>query len=376
MTSPSAVKPNLLTSPQTWRILSVVIFFGILVCTLWPFSPFPANKAAWVSGSPGIDFRIPSVAFTKAPLTFERAEPGNSSTLELLVQPAGVGFGGAILNVYTRSAPKHFTVRQWRDGLLVTHDLDVQGQFHRQKFDVDHAFKAGKTILVTISSGTNGTRVYLDGKVARDFPKFVITRQELSGELTLGNSATDYEPWSGKLKGLAIYSKELSDVEAAEHYQGWMSSTSQPDLEGAITRYAFTEGQGAVVHNEISAEPDLLIPTAFQIPHKFLLKSSLREYRDDGKFQKDFIVNVIGFIPLGFLLCGYWTLTRNSRFAFICAVLSCGTFSFLIEFTQFFIPNRGSGWTDVISNSLGGLIGAVLAQAFLKWTELWQKEPS
>jgi len=370
------VKPNLLNSPQTWRTLSVVIFIGILICTLWPFNPFPANKTDWVSGSPGIDFRIPGVALTRDPLTFERAEPGNSSTLELLLQPAGVGFGGAILNVYTRSAPKHFTVRQWRDGLLVTHDLDLQGHFRRQKFDVDHAFKAGKTILVTISSGTNGTRVYLDGKLARDFPKFVITRQELSGELAMGNSATDYEPWPGKLKGFAVYSRELTDVEAAQHYQAWMSSASQPDLEGAVARYAFTEGQGAVAHNEISAEPDLLIPTAFQIPHKFLLKSPLREYRDDGKFHKDFIVNVIGFIPLGFLLGGYWTLTKNPRFALFCAVLSCGTFSFFIEFTQAFIPSRGSGWTDVISNSLGGLVGAILAQTFLRWIELGQKEAS
>ena len=258
--------------------------------------------------------------------------------------------------------------------MLVTHDLDVQGQFHRQKFDVDHAFQAGKTILVTISSGTKGTRVYLNGKLARDFPKFVITRQELSGQLVLGNSATDYEPWSGKLKGFAVYSRELTDVEAAEHYHNWISSTSQPDLEGAVALYAFSEGQGAVAHNEITAEPDLQIPAAFQIPHKFLLKSSLLEYRDDGQFPKDFIVNVIGFIPLGFLLCGYWTLTKNPRFAFICVVLSCGTFSFLIEFTQFFIPNRGSGWTDVISNTLGGIVGAILAQAWLKFAALWHKE--
>ena len=77
---------------------------------------------------------------------------------------------------------------------------------------------------------------------------------------------------------------------------------------------------------------------------------------------------------MGFLLCGYWTLTKNPRFAFVGAVLFCATFSFSIEVAQAFIPNRGSGWTDVISNSLGGIVGAVLAQAWFKLSQIWQKK--
>jgi VanZ family protein len=366
------VKHTFLASPRVWGLLSLAIFFGILFCTLWPFKLSPGNNARWHE-SGGIDFGPGSIAFTTAPLTFGPAQPEGNCTLEVLARPVNVYSEGTILGVYSRQNPKQFVVRQWHDGLLVTHDLAAQG-LKRQKLDVNHAFQAGKPTLVTITSGANGTVIFLNGKEARKFSRFFMTRQELSGQLVFGNSATDYAPWGGELRGVAVYSRELTPAEVLEHYEGWMGANSQGDLREAVVRYDFARATGSQFPNEAGGGPVVQIPKIFTIPGKVMLKSPRQEYKDDGQFANDFLVNVIGFIPLGFLLCGYWTLTKSPRFAFMCAALSCGTFSFLIEVTQTFIPKRGSGWTDVISNSLGGILGAILAQAWFKWSGLRQNQ--
>ena len=54
-------------------------------------------------------------------------------------------------------------VRQWTDGLLVSRSELVAGyKAKTQKFDVDHAFQAGKLLLITMTSGPNGTSIYLE----------------------------------------------------------------------------------------------------------------------------------------------------------------------------------------------------------------------
>jgi glycopeptide antibiotics resistance protein len=43
-------------------------------------------------------------------------------------------------------------------------------------------------------------------------------------------------------------------------------------------------------------------------------------------------------------------------------VLACGFLSTGIEILQYYIPRRSSGMTDIVTNTVGGLIGAMLLQ--------------
>jgi glycopeptide antibiotics resistance protein len=76
----------------------------------------------------------------------------------------------------------------------------------------------------------------------------------------------------------------------------------------------------------------------------------------------DVLLNIPGFIPLGFILCVYLSLVRTPWNAILSAALAGGILSFVIEVLQAYIPQRISGTTDIITNTLGTVLGAVLTR--------------
>ena len=77
----------------------------------------------------------------------------------------------------------------------------------------------------------------------------------------------------------------------------------------------------------------------------------------------DVIANVIGYMPLGFLatLAAYPVLRRRYAFAFafICSML----LSFTLELLQLYLPTRTSSNLDLLANTAGGTLGALIALA-------------
>lgn len=347
------------------RILSAAAIIAMLVATLWPFNPFPTNRVHWIPGTNGIEFDGAGLVVSNGPLTVKENQAIEFCTLELFLQPASIESVYTILGSYTPHDPKQFLVRQFKDGLLVTHDATVEHDKTKTiKFDVDHAFRPGRIVLVTISSGPSGTTVYLDGQPAESFPRFKIARTELSGEIVLGTSPVTYHPWRGEIRGLAVYSKQLRAEDVFRHYQDWTDPGKHPpDLDGAIARYAFTEAGSREVRNEVASGPNLEIPSTFSVPHKGLLLSPMKEFKADWNYAVDVGMNIAGFIPLGLVVCSYLAWTGSPWKAMLYTVIACGTLSFMIEVLQYYIPRRGSGITDIITNTLGAALGAVIAHS-------------
>jgi VanZ family protein len=77
----------------------------------------------------------------------------------------------------------------------------------------------------------------------------------------------------------------------------------------------------------------------------------------------DLVVNVLGYIPLGFLavLAAYPRLRGLAAFAFgfACLVLT----SFALESLQLYLPTRTSSNLDLLANTAGGALGALAALA-------------
>jgi hypothetical protein len=357
-----------LTAIQEKTLLAVlcgIATAAILFATLWPFNPFPPNRVNWLPNGNGLNFGGPGIALSRTDLRADSAIPGDSCSLELLLRPASNDLSTTILSFYTPRDAQQFAVRQWTDSLLVTRDVLTAGnKLKRIKLDVDRIFPLGKLTLLTMTFGPEGTVVYLDGRHEGTFPKFAMTRNDLSGQILLGASPVDNQPWPGEIHGLAVYAKTLTPAEVARHYANWIDPRAgeSTDLDRAITRYAFDEHSGNKIHNTVPSGPNLEIPSYFQIPHKAMLKVAWKEFEVTKFYAIDLLENVVGFVPLGFIFGAYFLLGRNRGRAILYATLAGGLLSFVVELLQAYIPQRVSGTTDIITNTLGTFLGAMLAR--------------
>jgi VanZ family protein len=74
----------------------------------------------------------------------------------------------------------------------------------------------------------------------------------------------------------------------------------------------------------------------------------------------DAFLNVLLFVPFGFGLAEILRARGKSRLTRLSVALLAGALlSYTVEFLQFFIPFRDSGWEDVITNSTGSLAGFI-----------------
>jgi VanZ family protein len=72
----------------------------------------------------------------------------------------------------------------------------------------------------------------------------------------------------------------------------------------------------------------------------------------------DVFLNVLLFVPYGFGIAHRLRQWGRSKAAtFILALAAGAALSYLVEVLQFYIPQRDSGWGDVITNSTGSVVG-------------------
>ncbi|MGA8492033.1 MAG: LamG-like jellyroll fold domain-containing protein [Terriglobales bacterium] len=136
------------------------------------------------------------------------------------------------------------------------------------KLYIGHVFCENKQVFVAIASSTQGTAVYVNGDLVRTSPQFELSSTELSGQPIVGTDALADNGWQGKLKGLAIYNRELTAAEVLQHYDAWTTNqNAEIKNEDPVVLYLFNEGIGNVVHNQMNSGTDLRIPEHYFVLH-------------------------------------------------------------------------------------------------------------
>jgi hypothetical protein len=347
------------------RLLGAICFLvlsGILVAGLWPFHA-PNNNVNWLADGSGLLFgRYGSVLSSSA----FKANPSREAlpcSLEVWLKPS-LDDSGTFLAFYW---PEQTVVpfRLWQShsylGIQQT-SLDQLHHAQRTKVYGADVFRRGKPVFITVSSGAAGTTVYMDGKLARQAPDLKLSSHDFTGQLVLGNGPMGSNPWSGQLKGLAIYDRELTGSEASQHYANWTmnAQTNLAKDKGLVALYLFNEGKGSVVHNELDAATDLLIPKRFFLLHQQFLESPWSEFRATWSYWANVGINVGGFIPLGFFFCWYFSSIRRLKRSVMVTIVLGFVVSLTIEVLQSFLPTRDSGMTDIITNTAGTVVGVML----------------
>jgi VanZ family protein len=340
-------------------LICISVLCGILVAGLVPFER-PRNAVTWLGSENGLRFGNYGTIWSSGTFETAGAQDEPSCSLEIWLQPGRTSASNTLLSFYTPENPQQFSVHQYRANLVLK--SVIQGDQHRtETIGIEGAFREIKRMFVTITSGAQKTSIYVDGTLAESFPRFRFGK-DCTGQLVIGTSPVRAERWSGQLLGLAIYERELTPAQVLQHHDTW-TTQGRPEVFGnehAMAVYLFNERAGNVVHNDVRPGIDLYIPERYSLLHQKFLEPFWKEFKPGRAYWKDILINIAGFIPLGFFFCAYWSSARPIKHAALTTVVLGLIVSLTIEILQSYLPTRGSGTTDLITNTFGTFLGVKL----------------
>jgi VanZ like family/Concanavalin A-like lectin/glucanases superfamily len=340
-------------------VLCFLVLCGILLAGLLPFRG-PRNGATWLVNQNGVRLAPHSTLVTSA--SFPTLDGGNAEacSIEMWLQPGLPRDSSVILSFSTPENPVQLTFHQYRSLLIV--ETRVPGGWRPAGIiGTDGLLHQGVLAFLTITSGPQQTAVYLNGALARTFPGSRIA-PECNGQLVLGTSPAVDTSWRGQLRGFALYGAELRAADVRRHYQTWTAdgSPALSDADRAVAIYLFNERSGGVVHNSMAGGIDLQIPARYTLVHQLFLQPFWHEFKWNSSYWKDVLINVVGFMPLGFFFYAFWSSVRPIQRPALTTLLLGFAVSLTIEVLQSFIPVRDSGTTDLITNTFGTFLGIQL----------------
>ncbi len=358
-----------LFSLKSLVILLGAVLIGILYFGLGPQSLGFPNGVEWLSDRPGIRFSEYGIAYTSPYVETELVGKDVTSnfTIEIVLAPAvldGDGFS-FVWVIHSGRDSDQLVMGQYRSWFIIMNGDDYNHSRKIKRISAIAALRPHEKHFVTITVGPEGSRIYIDGRLDK-------TKNDLSlkipvGDkvrLVVGNSISVKHSWRGDIFGMAIYPHTLSESEVALHFGKWTRSQnfSFAEKDNPSILYIFDEKTGTMAIDHSGGDRPLhILPTAKVLKRQFLVPP--RGGRNLKKWNiNDIVINLLGFIPLGFVLSA--TLDKiggifRKRTAFLTA-MACFAVSLFIETVQTTIPSRNSDLLDLVFNTAGGLIGAVV----------------
>jgi glycopeptide antibiotics resistance protein len=121
-----------------------------------------------------------------------------------------------------------------------------------------------------------------------------------------------------------------------------------------------SEASGSEIKDQLNRHT-LSMPNRFQMIQKVILEPPWKDFRWKFYYFEDIFMNLIGFIPFGFLT---FTLLKSKpksqRGASIFVIVLGFLISILIETIQVYLPSRDSQAMDVLANTFGTYLGIIL----------------
>jgi hypothetical protein len=359
-------------SGRVVAVLCAAAIGAILVAGLWPFDS-PRNRSAWVKNGKGLRFSEHGTAFSMS-LFPVSSRARDDASLEVWITPESVGTDSTILAFDSSMLPRlPFAIKQYKSAIAVQRaTVDQRGIRLRPWLKVNHVLKAGAGVLVSVTAGSQVSRIYVNGELRGTSSTLGLSGDDFAGELVVGNSTYD-DSWRGEIGGLAIYEEELKPALVKKHFERWAAGSAPVRVgeESPVAMYLFDEGGGNIVHNRSGNAPDIGIPARYSVLHPaFLHPSWDSDFRATGGWKRwgywqDVVVNVVGFLPFGFLLAAYCGGARPTSRSTILVALLGGLLSFMIEGLQRFLPTRDSSMDDLISNTIGTAMGALTYRSWI-----------
>ena len=349
--------------------LSVAVLFGVLFFGLWPRDFKFSNDVRWITEQPGIRFSGYGIAYTD-PIKelIKQGDSGeNGFSVEIVLKPAGYHEDGFhfILSLHNGKDSNQLLVGQWHSSIIVMNGDDYNHRRRTKRIAVKLAEMPSTTRFVTITTGKDGTSIYLDGQNIRSQKDLTLKVSEGGkARLLLGNSVYGKHSWKGDVYGVAFYRYTLTDQDVAMHFDNWgkhrnflFAMKNKP-----VVLYLFDEKGDKRAFDHAGGNYDLNIPSRMKILDKKILSLTREQLNFDSGFILDIIINFAGFIPLGFVLIATFVNVGGSlkKYGILITVVLCFTISLAIETLQAWIPSRSSDFLDLLFNTFGALLGVMI----------------
>ena len=345
-------------------ILCIAVLLVILTLGLWPFHA-PKNEVTWLRDQNGLRLGDHGTVMSAGALDGQESGVPQPCSIELSLQPAD-DYGGTVLTFYAPDNPIRLSVHQsLTDLMLQSGRPDSPGPARKQRIYFNDVFRQGRQVFLTITTGLQGTSVYLNGTLLKTARGFRLASADCTGRLIVGDGARQQDTWPGQVRGLAIYSSELAAPTVLRHYEAW-TQKGQADAdqnEQMVGLYLFDERAGHIVHNHAHSRADLFIPDTYTVLDEIFLEPFWDEFEMSWSYWKNILKNIVGFVPLGLCFCAYFAMVHKSKRAGLVTVIIGFAVSLTIEVLQGYLPSRDSGTTDLFTNTLGTWLGVVLFSA-------------
>ncbi|HLV33196.1 MAG TPA: VanZ family protein [Chitinispirillaceae bacterium] len=352
--------------PVFLMMILLILFVG-----LFPFNFREKNQACINTSKQLICFKKPSFALIS---------PIPEKLVQILNKPFTVQIRLKTFSLATRNVPHifsifnnnsdFFTIGQWKSGVLFQFNDIKTG--YKNKFGYKDAFKSEEPVMLTLCCSRNETVLFKNDKIVHRWNKpIVINNLSEAQGIILGNSSDGTGSWNGQIYEITFYDRFLSQNDITNHYQFQSSYQTNDSLFDDKTDKIFT------VSFDKSSSAILSIPQIFRPPVLSSFTPPWVDFRFNHSYISDVIVNLLGFIPFGALLCYLLFIRMNSCVKSVAVSgLICAFISFTIEFLQIYLPFRSSQLSDLILNTLGGLIGSVvICLIIISYKDRLQSEP-
>lgn len=351
-------------------LILVVLFFG-----LRPKDFAFTNGANWISERPGIRFSKYGIAYTDpfvAPIE-EGISELNGFSIIIAFKPEGFYEEkfNFILSIHNGKNCDQLLVGQWRSYIIVMNGDDYSNKRKTPRIVANIFSPTPRITFLTVSTSNEGTKVYVDGQLAKTNSDLILKFPKGDkAKLVLSNSVYGKHSWNGEIYGLAFYDYALNAHETVFHTKRWHKDQNFSFAKKGkpAVLYLFNEKIGKRAFDYGEGKFHLEIPPRMHALEKKILSSPWIGSELNRNYLIDIMVNIIGFIPLAFVLCA--TLIEingtSKKPVVLMTVALCFIISLAIEIIQAWVPSRISSMLDLISNTSGALIGAVICLLFVR----------
>lgn len=353
----------------------ILFTMGLFVAGLWPFNFRADNQAMLMPEGKGLRFDAPlrrsqlnlgGIAFTPEALACRPQAACEAGVLtihiELVAESEASSCIKRILDIRRPDGSAAIYLGQWKTSLILRWSDQAleKSKFYRE-IGVEGGLATGQACTLTIVSGPLDTTIFIDGRLRKSYPGLRLLRENesLGGhKLYFGNSPDLNCPWAGSIRAFALFETAWAPGEApaareAPTDRRWPCGSA---ASAALAAYRFERLEGELIPDASGSGNHL------RIPGRLVFEKQLLGLPADRYFSIfDFISNLIGFIPLGFMVYrrgSFGSRLPAAKYLFILSVAVGFGVSLAIESIQTWLPGRDSSALDLILNTAGTAIGA------------------